>query len=379
MTETGGIYVHVPFCKSKCLYCDFYTGGARIADWSLFSKCLVNELKSRSSEISFQPHTLYIGGGTPSILPVDHLKKLIHGINDISNQKLWREFTIEINPEDVSLEKIIAWKEAGINRVSLGIQSFHDQELKAIGRNYDSDMARGSLEKLMSHFDNVSVDIMFGIPGQTYESYLKSLDILNKIRPHHISSYSLMLEEGTAITLLVSQNKIMLPSEDEWLKMFHLTTDFLRNSGYIRYEISNYSLPGKESVHNHSYWHGLPYIGLGPGAHSYDGVKCRRANPNDIKGYLRHFSRMDNSLPFFKEEILSDKELKEEMVMTRLRTSKGLSYLEFCEKFGEGELKRFLHKVSPYIKTHLMKESYNHISFTDDGFIISDSILSSLI
>ena len=377
--EKGGIYIHVPFCRNKCLYCDFYTGGVRIADWDTYIKSILNEFRQRREEVDFIPRTLYIGGGTPSLIPIDKFKKLIKSINRIAGVGEWEEFTIEVNPEDVSNDNIHGWKDNGANRISIGIQSLNDNELKTIGRSHNALCAINSLEKLVLNFENISADLMFGIPGQTIHSYNKSLEEIIKYHPSHISSYSLMLEEGTALTHLAEKKRITLPDEEEWLEMFSLTTEFLKSHGYLRYEISNYSFPGFESRHNSSYWHGNPYLGLGPGAHSYNGDKIRRANPNDIKGYLNYFSSDKVSEMFYNEEILKDKELKEEMIMTRLRTSKGLNRIEFINKWGTKSWEKIRRKSEPYIQQKKMKEIEGYLSFTDKGFIISDVILSELI
>lgn len=385
---SGGIYIHIPFCSHKCLYCDFYTGGARIADWDRYVNALQQELQIRYNEINFIPHTLYIGGGTPSLIPSDIFIELIEIIQKETGIKSWKEFTLEVNPEDVTEDKIITWKKAGVNRISMGVQSFIDEELKLIGRQHDALQAEIAFKLLKSEFSNISIDIMFGIPGQSLASYRKSLEKAFNLGPAHISSYSLMLEDGTAMTHLVKKKKIPLPEETEWLKMFELTTTLLSDAGYDRYEISNYALPGMESIHNLSYWQGKPYLGLGPGAHSYDGSMVRRANKNDIKGYLRHYSpliihkrlnTLEASLPFYIEEHLSQDELQEEMIMTRLRTIEGLNLIEFESRFGKSRTCRLIQSAQKFINRGEMIESNRYLSFSPAGFLLSDSILPSLI
>ena len=402
-TKDLGIYVHVPFCANKCLYCDFYTGGSRIADWSLYTKCLINELVDREKEFVYDPTTLYFGGGTPSLIPIDELRFLILEIKKIIDFDKLKEFTIEVNPEDVSEQAAQVWHDLGVNRISMGVQSFIDEELRTIGRHHDSIMAVEAFEKIKKHFDNISLDIMFGLPGQTVSTYKQTLNILAKLGPSHISSYSLMLEKGTAMTFLVNNNDLTLPSEEEWLEMYELSNDFFKEQGYIRYEISNYSKAGFESVHNTNYWLGKPYIGLGPGAHSYDGGKIRRANPNDIKGWLKFFSEYktpvyhnqlwrENSIfgstslnekrhlsEFYREEHLTEEELREEFIMTRLRMTKGLNINKYKQEFGEKEGNLFLNKAKKFINGNLLYKKGNYIAFTPSGFFLSDDILSSLI
>lgn len=379
--KEGGIYIHVPFCKNKCLYCDFYSGGARIVDWSKYTDSLLSEFDRRKEEIDFLPATLYVGGGTPSLMPVKSIERIYTHINNELNNPDWKEVTIEVNPEDVEVEKVELWKKMSIDRVSIGIQTLDYKELKKLGRRHTPEDSIKALNILRRYFGNVSVDLMFGIPGQTVESYKKSLDKILEMEPQHISSYSLMLEEGTALTLLESQNKISLPNEEECIKMYHLTLDRLRNAGYRRYETSNFSKSGFESIHNTNYWLGKPYLGLGPSAHSYDGESIRRANRNDIKGYIKEFEKnlKGNISNFYTEENLSINELREEMVMTRLRMEEGLDLEEFSEKFGEKEKNNLLQQSSPFMQRNLLKEKKGRIYFTEEGFLISDSILSRLI
>lgn len=377
----NGLYIHIPFCRHKCLYCDFYTGGVRIADWDSYVKSLLKELGKRSEELVLPISTMYFGGGTPSLIPDSNLFKLIEGVYDIIPGLNLKEFTIEVNPEDVTPEIINVWKRVGINRVSLGVQSFNDRELILIGRKHDSEKALMAIEELTKEFDNVSVDIMFGLPGQTIESYSQTLDKVLETSVTHLSSYSLMLEEGTAMTHFYKKNKIFLPSESEWKQMYDLTISKLLTKGLKRYEISNFSLPGKESLHNLTYWNGGAYMGLGPGAHSYDGFRVRRWNPNDIKGYLKTYGQEMNNEGslFYEEEGLSDEELREEMVMTRMRTVKGLNLNDFELRFGNQQKEILLHSSHKYITEGLLQKEENYLRFTQDGFTLSDFILSELI
>ena len=378
----SGLYIHIPFCKSKCLYCDFYTGGARIADWKVYVDCLLNELYHRKEGCIKIPDTLYIGGGTPSLIPGNDFQRLITGIKKIFKVSDWEEATIEVNPEDVSSEKIEIWKDSGINRISLGVQSLNDQELSIIGRKHKGETAIKAITKLLEEFKNVSVDIMFGLPGQTLESYISTMEKIIEIRPPHISSYSLMLEEGTAMTLLSRQGKLNLPEEEIWIQMSDYTSEKLKDSGYYRYEISNYSLPGFESKHNNSYWEGKPYLGIGPGAHSYNGNKKRYANPTNIKEYIKFYKNEGNwrnNSNFYKEEILSNDELIEEAIFTRLRTSRGIDLKEFENRFGNLQKETLLKKAYKYINSGFLKEGDGFLAFTTKGFQISDSLLLSLI
>lgn len=380
MPKSGGIYIHIPFCRNKCLYCDFYSGGIRIADWKAYLNSILIELKSRKEELNFHPSTLYIGGGTPSLIPLNYFEDFIRELNIELHFPDWEEVTMEVNPEDISQDKLDLWKKSGINRISVGVQSLIDSELSLIGRRHNAETAVHSIKMISEYFENFSVDVMFGLPGQTLKSYSRTLNEIIKLKPTHISSYSLMLEEGTALTQLVKKNRIDLPEDNEWLKMFKLTTEILDKAGFERYEISNYACPGYYSKHNSLYWNGLPYLGLGPAAHSYDGFSIRKANPSDIKRYIKTFSDLaEEKKIFYIKEVLSKEEIWEEKIMTRMRTTQGLSLLEVEKEFGKDKLNFLLQKAQKYIARNLLKEKERYLSFTDKGFLISDSILVELI
>ena len=390
--EEGGIYLHVPFCANKCLYCDFYSGGARIADWALFIKSISQELKLRKSELNFHDSTLYIGGGTPSLIPPQFYYDLIRELQSQIEKDSWEEFTLEVNPEDINETNTRVWKETGVNRISVGIQSFNNRELKAIGRRHELSVLPRQIDLIKKEFENISIDLIYGLPFQTVESYRYSLKKAKELDVNHISVYSLMLEENTALTHLAKLNKLKLPQENEWLEMSHLTVNFLEENGYNRYEISNYCKPGYESRHNNYYWSGNPYIGLGPSAHSYDGNLIRRFNPNDLKGYLKFYGNYElnknirgteinskiNKL-FYEEETLSMNEKREENIMTRLRTVKGLLIEEFSSKFGNEAKENLLQNALKYKKSGHLKEEGDRLSLTEKGFLIYNTVLSDLI
>lgn len=376
--KASGLYVHIPFCKSKCIYCDFFSGGESFADWDLLVDSLLSELKTRLKELSIAPDTLYIGGGTPSLMPSDRFVKLLRGINNILKKTgPWAEFTIEINPDDVTDDKCRVWKECGVNRASMGIQSFADSELNVIKRRHNVECAVNAYHTLSGYFDNISIDLMFGLPGQTLISWVKSVEKALELSPDHISAYSLMFEEGTPISVLKEKGRLAFPSDDECVEMWKILSSRLKQAGYIQYELSNYSKKGKESIHNTRYWLGNPYLGIGPSAHSYDGLRTRRANPADIKGYLHHFSKNMIST-FYKEEILTDEELREEMLLTRMRMRRGLNIYEFESAFGTHAKQRLLRNAKPFLRNAtLLNDSYS-LSLTDDGIMIADEIILAL-
>lgn len=395
-----GVYVHIPFCRRRCLYCDFYSVGERLASWPGFVDALLDEAqrrlpefvsaKSVASQKAGGDFTLYIGGGTPSLMPHDEFTRLSRGLLTLYGTPA--EFTLEVNPDDVTREKVSAWRADGVTRVSMGVQSFVDSELRAIGRRHDSQTARRAFQMLRGEFDNISLDLMFGLPGQTVASLEQSVTELIALGPEHVSVYSLMYEERTAITRLRDSGKLSETPEEDSAQMFSLVNESLRGAGYERYEISNYSRPGFRSRHNSLYWQGNPYIGLGPGAHSYNGNRTRLYNLPDIKAWLAGAPG--------QEERLSDEELREEMIMTRLRTAEGLNLGEYGVRFGNGALKSLLKSAAPWLASGELEWGGNRgglsekkaassfdvqeqtdgtcLALTTSGVMISDEIIVSL-
>lgn len=380
--KEGGIYIHIPFCRKKCSYCDFYTGGVRIADWDVYISNLLEELKNRLSELTFKPVTLYLGGGTPSLIPKENLNRLISGIKEITRTKKFPEFTIEANPEDINQEKCLFWENIGINRVSLGVQSLNDDELKICNRNHNSVIALNALETIKKYFENFTIDLIFGLPAQNLETWNKTIDKILEYEPKHISSYSLMLEPSTALTKLYEKEKIVLPDENTVIKMWESICEKLKKNGFQHYEISNFSLPGFQSRHNNLYWKGNPYIGLGPAAHSYDGFSIRKWNPSDIRGYNDFFNKkregeVTDSF-YYETESLNEVERLEEYVMTRLRLSTGINLAEFEKIFGKGKKNLLLKRGEENLCQGLMEIKNGNLTIKENHLMISDRIIISL-
>lgn len=377
-----GIYVHIPFCRRRCLYCDFFSVGSMKADWSGYVSALTAEAKAKITPVSGR-QTIYFGGGTPSLMPSEEFKRLSQCLLDLTGPV--GEFTVEVNPDDVTPDIAQVWKESGVNRISMGVQSMADDELRAIGRRHDSEGARKAYEIISPVFDNISLDIIFGLPGQTLDSLEYSLDEILKLRPSHISAYSLMYEERSALTRLRDSGKLKETPEDESFKMFEMITGSLKQAGYRQYEISNFALPGFESRHNSLYWAGHPYIGLGAGAHEYDGHKTRRHNLEDIKNYMAFWNEGDSETigklsnqDIVETETLGDDELREEFIMTRLRTARGIDLEEFERRFGPEERCKLMKRAKRYAETGDVRLSTDNLALTEKGFFISDDIMSSL-
>ena len=389
--HSAGIYVHIPYCARRCLYCDFYTEGVIRADWPAYVTALLTELRQRldgqEGDIlrDADRYTLYIGGGTPSLIPLAEFQRLADGIIGMTGGKP-SEFTIEVNPDDVTQEKAEAWRAVGVDRVSMGVQSLIDSELKFIGRRHDAATAIQAYGILRPLFDNISLDLMFGLPGQTMDSLRQTLDGLMQMRPEHISAYSLMYEERTALTRLRDSGKIQEADETLSVDMFRAICDTLQQNGYGHYEISNWALSGRESQHNSAYWQGVPYLGLGAGAHSYDGHRTRRSNLPDAPLYISSLSDLSHSSQsshsshssHYTTEDLDSEALREEMIMTRLRTRHGLDLAEYAERFGQSALDSLIRRAAPIIARGLLSDDHGHLALTRDGVMLSDDIITDL-
>lgn len=373
----AGVYIHIPFCARKCVYCDFYSVGARLADWPRLVSALLDEARVRVPELTgagAKCDTLYIGGGTPSLLPPGEFGRLAAGVLSLTGPV--SEFTVEVNPDDVTGELADAWRGAGIDRVSMGVQSLVDDELRAIGRRHDSRRAREAYDTLRRRFGNVSLDLMFGLPGQTRRSLRESVAGVIDMRPEHVSVYSLMYEERTALTRMRDSGRIDETPEEESAAMFADITEMLDSAGYEQYEISNYSLPGFRSRHNSAYWSGEPYVGLGPAAHSYDGLRTRRANAPDVRAYISRW--LDGGRDAVTVETLTDDELREEMIMTRLRTRGGIPLEEFRRRFGAVAFRSLLSASRRWVAAGLMEERDGALALSRRGVMVSDEIIVSL-
>lgn len=376
------VYLHIPYCRRKCFYCDFYSLGSKNAPWQQFAKAIRNEAETRKEEWyaakaldAASPDTIYIGGGTPSQMPAEMLGDVIYSIRTTFDISAPAELTIEVNPEDVTEKTSSMLRQAGVNRISMGIQSFSDRELKAIGRSHDATCAIEAYDILRRYFNNISIDLIFGLPYQTLESWKTSILQALSLHPTHFSAYSLMWEERTALYKMLELGKVSESDEELSEEMFRMLTSMTRAAGYEHYEISNYALPGYRSLHNSSYWNGVPYIGLGPGAHSYDGARIRRANPSDIKAYISHFYEQTDTT-FYTTERLNDAELREEFIMTRLRTCEGINIADFEKRFGARAAEKLLDKASKHADLFLLTPA--SISIAEEALMRSDTAIIEL-
>lgn len=360
----AGLYIHIPFCHSKCSYCDFFsTPDRRRVDELLDT--LVREFEMRRGEIEEDFETVYIGGGTPSIIPAEKLQRLCSRL-PVGRVK---EFTIEVNPEDVDTEAVSAWREIGVNRVSMGIQSFDDQELAAINRRHDSRRATEAIECLRRcGIENISCDLIYGLPGQNLNSWQNSLEKLLSYKLPHMSAYCLSYEPGTALYARMTAGKIT-PTDDETLeRMYGMLCAKTAEAGYEHYEISNFALQGMRSRHNSSYWTSSPYLGLGPGAHSFDG-RVRRYNPSNLRAYIDGFPAT-----VIDEE--NETERLNDKLITALRTDDGLDLNELTQ----AQARRLQEKTQVFIADGSMSLTpAGRLRISERAWFTSDAILRELI
>ncbi len=379
--ERGGLYIHIAYCRKKCLYCDFFSAGDRIANWHRYVDALCSEFTERIKEMACPLRTVYIGGGTPSLIPEDEFLRLCDVIKPYLSDV--KEFTIEVNPDDVNEHMLEVWKKGGVNRLSMGIQTFDDDALRAIGRRHTSHDAREAYKLARNAFSNVSIDLMFGLPGQTIETWRNDLKEAIAMRPEHISAYSLMYEEGTALTVLRDNGRLKEASDDDAERMFLLLIEELKRAGYEHYETSNFALPGYRSKHNPSYWLQLPYLGLGPSAHSYGGKKIRKANKADLKGYMEFWtsshSEKKSPTPFYEMELLSNEELIEEYVMTRMRMKDGIPLDDFRLRFGASAYAALMANCRPLLESGALVSTGKNISISEQEILVSDSIILDML
>lgn len=377
--EEGGLYIHVAYCRKKCLYCDFFSAGERIADWKRYVNAVINEFIIRKDEMAWPLRTVYLGGGTPSLMPGEEFIRLCAALAPYFAEVV--EFTLEVNPDDVDEVMLKIWKNAGVNRLSIGIQTFDDKSLAAIGRSHDRQTALHAYQLARKVFDNISIDLMFGLPGQNLDSWRSDVETVLRLRPEHISCYALMYEEGTAFTTLRNQGRLKEAAEELSEEMFLLLIKKLADNGYDHYEISNFALPGHRSIHNSSYWLQKPYIGLGPSAHSYDGKRERKSNRADLRGYIDYWS--DDEINSHRREIivkenLSDEELMEEYILTRMRMREGIPIHEFRSRFNDNMLEKLMRKCRSLSKQGLISTSENYISLNEKAILLSDSVIVEL-
>lgn len=361
-----GLYIHIPFCLKKCKYCDFTSFVGCEEHFAEYIKCVKKEMAEYKGE---KIDTIFIGGGTPSILSKELLGELIKSIYDTFNIDKNVEFTIESNPKTLTFEKLELLKELGVNRLSIGVQSFIDGELKKIGRIHSSNDASEAVNLAKkAGFKNINLDLMFSIPEQTIDTFKKSIDIAISLNPEHISAYSLILEEGTPLFFEVEKGEALLPNDETDRENYQYLCEKLEAEGYMQYEISNFSKKGYECRHNIKYWDCDEYIGIGISAHSYfDGR--RYYNTDSLENYLNCEYRKDLG------EILSPDEKIKEYVIMGFRKTEGISKKAFFEKFSVDFYEKFRVQIDKFKNLNLIEEKGDFYRLTFEGINLSNSVL----
>lgn len=377
----AGLYVHIPFCARKCVYCDFYSIGSRNAPWRDYVDAVIAEGKMRIGELDVSEaiETFYVGGGTPSQMPIEELDRMISGLLKLYGSR-WQvaEMTIEVNPDDVTTVAADAYRCIGFNRVSMGIQTFNDDELRTLNRRHTAEVAKKAYAILSPRFEDLSIDLMFGLPGQTCETWEETIGQAIAIGAPHVSAYSLMWEEGTALWKMRCQGRVKEAPEVDSEKMFNLLCDRLRDAGYEHYEISNFCKTGFRSRHNSSYWRGVRYIGLGASAHSYDGGRLRSVNCADVERYLGARLKGEAQELARSSEFLSDEELRDEFILTRMRTCEGIDLGEYASRFGDSACVRMIKNAVPHLNAGRLCREGNVVRLTRKGILTSDNIIVDL-
>ena len=369
----AGIYIHIPFCKKICFYCDFYKILSP-EDKSQYIKAIIREAEMRLTYISGENiSTIYLGGGTPSVLSVKELDLLMKGIRNCFTIDEACETTIELNPDDINADYVKGLQDTGFNRISLGIQSWRDEDLRLLNRRHTAKQAEESLELVLkSGFSNVSIDLIYGIPGLDLEGWDNNLEKSFRFDIKHLSAYHLTIEQGTVFGKMKKEGHLKETEEEESINQFNTLVEKAEKNGFIHYEISNLGREGFFSGHNTNYWKQVGYIGLGPGAHSFNHYS-RQWNIKDVKRYIK---LVMNDEIFYEREELSRKTKFNEYLMTSLRTMWGID-LDYVENAFEKEGYDYIINLSKKFKDYgLMIQNGNNLTLTNQGKMISDNIIA---
>ncbi len=367
-----GIYIHIPFCKSRCSYCDFATDVYRSNDAvERYVNALCQEIIDHKSLTTNHVETLYFGGGTPSLLTANQLEKILNSLNKNFLFEKEIEFTLEMNPATVTLEKLQDFKSLGVNRASFGVQTFDDKALKILARGHDANDALTTFELLRkANFDNISFDLIGGLPNQTLLDWKANLNKALNLQPEHLSLYLLEIHEATPLAEQIRSKRQPLPDEDLAAEMYELMLEKVAEKGYDQYEISNFSKPNFASKHNNKYWLCEPVFAFGVSAHSFDG-KFRYANVRDTNEYVKKIENGENSV-IYNEEI----DLASEFIFLNLRLNKGLNLLEYQQNFGVDLPTKFAADLENLQAAELIEIVENRLRLTKKGMVYSNEVFA---
>ena len=370
----AGIYLHIPFCKTKCIYCDFYSVTKKDDSIPHFIKCIIKEIELNKNKIlDHQFDTIFFGGGTPSVLTPKQLEQILNALYKNYNITKDAEISLECNPGEVNYEKLKDFHSLGLNRLSIGFQSFNDKLLKFLGRLHTSEQSISTFnDARKAGIDNINTDLIYDIPKQLVREWKNDLFLVNALNPEHISAYSLTVEKNTVLHSMVRKKMTIMPSEKIDKKMFLETIEFLEKNNYNHYEISNFSKKDMECKHNLHYWRMKPYLAFGPGAHGFDGSK-RWWNKRSLEHYLTSLEK--DILPIEQYEILTEKNSFNELIMNGLRLREGVN-VNLLKKLIDID-------VNKHIKTYQKKWSYlqyknDNLSLKKEGLLFTDEIIADL-
>jgi len=380
----AGVYIHIPFCRSRCSYCDFATGMYQSEIAETYVDALCSEIHDwREIDKPATVDTIYFGGGTPSLLSTKQIKRSLGAVKDRFEIIDAPEISLEINPGDGGVDPesrratMRAWRSLGINRASFGAQTFDDRELKLLGRTHDSADVRKTFALLRdARFANINLDLIAGLPGQTMAGWKRNLDDALKLRPEHLSLYLLDVHEGTPLADQINRGMRPQPDDDLAAEMYATMIDQVCAAGYEHYEISNFCLPGFESRHNTKYWAGSPYYGFGNSAHSYDGARRRWANERDAAKYVEMIARRDSAI--VDRTMLSDEETRSEAIFLGLRLMRGIDLQAYESRFGKNLREEYNGELDRLRAAGLIEIEGELLKLTTRGALLSNEVFAAL-
>lgn len=370
----AGIYIHIPFCKQSCSYCDFHFSTS-LKYKSELVKALIHEIEQRKNDLIGEVKTIYFGGGTPSLLDAEELKLIINSVYKNYNVAGKIELTLECNPDDLSQQKVQELKISGVNRLSIGVQSFDNSELKFFNRVHDSNEAESSIKRSQDvGFENITIDLIYGSPLLTDRIWLDNLQKVNDFGVPHLSAYGLTVEPKTKLEQQIKTGQLPALDDGKMISQFKILINKTKEFGFTQYEVSNFGKEGFYSQHNSNYWRGEEYLGIGPSAHSYLKNKRLWNVANNIK-YINALSKKE---AYFEEEIIDEKTAFNEYVLTRLRTIWGVD-VDYISNHFNGELNdHFKKEIQSYLNSSYLQAEKNKITLTQEGIFIADKITSDL-
>ena len=384
----SGIYLHIPFCKSKCAYCNFFSlvTEKKMDDYvSALKKEIINRKSYLGDDVV---KTIYFGGGTPSLLPIKYVEEILELLHENYNVISNPEVTLEINPDTIDKDKMMSLKQLGVNRMSVGIQSFNDDDLRYLGRRHDSRHALQVLDDLSSvGFDRITLDLIYGMPTLTEEKWNHNLDIFFSTGISHLSAYALTVEPKTILGQKIEKEELQEVSEEDTIRHYNILVERTKENGFEHYEISNFAKEGCRSQHNSIYWQDVKYLGLGPSAHSYDG-DSRQWNVSNLTKYIQFVNAdidtdtdtdADTDMGrYYEREILSKEDKFNEYVMTSLRTSWGCNVDKIERDYGKSYAHNFLKNIKKYLDSGIMLMKDNSFILTDKGMLFADGVAADL-